>query len=133
MDESGPLALPSIDRVERLLAVLCGGIGTIFLILYLWIVFARLGYPFELEWMEGGTVLQVQRILDGLPLYSVPTTEFVPYIYTPFYYYVGAAVAVVVGNGFTAPRLVSFLASLAVLAFVFLLTRRRTDSAFAGY
>ncbi|MCB9742481.1 MAG: hypothetical protein H6741_32585 [Alphaproteobacteria bacterium] len=46
---------------------------------------ARVGYPFDLEWMEGGMLVHVWRIREGLGLYVDPSAEFVPYIYPPLY------------------------------------------------
>ncbi len=99
-----------------------------FLLVYLIIAVARLAYPFELEWMEGGSVLQVQRILQGQSLYVAPSLNFIPFIYTPLYFYVSALVAQVTGDGFFPLRLVSFLSSLGCFAFIFMMVRRRTAS-----
>jgi hypothetical protein len=118
---------------ERALWALLGALGGVYLLVYLWIVYSRLRYPFELEWMEGGTVHHLQRILDGLPLYARPSLDFIAYGYTPLYCYLSAGLATWIGNGFTAPRLVSFAASLACFAFIYLLTRRRSDSRFFSY
>ena len=60
---------------------------------YLVIALTRLSYPFELEWMEGGSVVHVQRILDGQALYVTPSLTFVPFIYSPFYFYVSSLFA----------------------------------------
>ena len=60
----------------------------------------RARYPFELEWMEGGVLDHVRVVLSGQPLYRAPSVEFTPFIYTPFYYAVCAALARVFGVGF---------------------------------
>jgi len=39
---------------------------------YLTVALLRVGYPFELEWMEGTIADHVRRILDGQPLYVPP-------------------------------------------------------------
>lgn len=100
--------------------------------LYVLLAVARLRYPYELEWMEGGSVDHVRRILGGESLYVRPSVEFVPYIYTPLYFYAAAVVAKVVGVGFVALRLVSFAASVGVFLLIFLLVRRETDSNLVG-
>jgi hypothetical protein len=43
----------------------------------------RLGTPIELEWMEGGSLQMMYRVLSGKPLYAPTSIEFVPYTYTP--------------------------------------------------
>lgn len=104
-------------------------VALVYPVLFLCLAFRRLTHPFELEWMEGGTVDHVRRILDGKPLYVHPTLEFVPFIYTPLYYYVCALFAKVLGIGFFPLRLVSFLSSLGCMALIFMLVRRETKSA----
>jgi hypothetical protein len=71
----------------------------------------RLPHPYELEWMEGGVLGHVQRILEGKPLYPEPSPEFVSFIYTPLFYYVSALFTGVLGYGLFPVRLVSFLAT----------------------
>ena len=107
-------------------------VGLAFLAVYLVVVWLRLRYPFELEWMEGGSVDHVRRILSGKPLYVVPTLDFVPFIYTPLYYYLGAAVTKLLGVGFFPLRLVSVAASLACFALLYAMVRRETGSRWAG-
>ena len=45
----------------------------------------RLSYPFDLEWMEGGMLVHALRLQQGLPLYTEPSAEWIPYIYPPLY------------------------------------------------
>jgi hypothetical protein len=56
-----------------------------FLITYVALAIRGLPYPYELEWMEGGMVDHVIRVLEGGSLYVAPTVDFVPFLYTPFY------------------------------------------------
>lgn len=68
-------------------------VGVLVLLVLAQLVFAisiRLPYPFALEWMEGGMLEHVRRLSLGLPLFTPPSVEFVPYIYAPLYYYLGA-------------------------------------------
>jgi len=94
----------------------------------------RVPYKYELEWMEGGVVCHVERVLEGKSIYCEPSAEFVPFIYTPFYYYVSAAVARVVGLGFFPLRLVSLIASLGCASLIMLIVVRRAHApAFFGF
>jgi hypothetical protein len=71
-------------------------------------------------------------VRDGAPLYAPPTLGFVPYLYTPLYYVVGALATLVFGLGLPALRVVSLLSSLALFAGVGALVRadaRRTPTA----
>jgi 4-amino-4-deoxy-L-arabinose transferase-like glycosyltransferase len=114
------------------LEVLVGGIAWAFVITYAAVAIARLTYPFDLDWMEGGSVDHVRRILTGQPIYVAPTLAFVPYPYPPLYYYTSAAVASVTGIGFFPLRLVSLVSSLASFALVYLLVERETKSRYAA-
>src|SRR6478735_8320342 len=82
------------------------------------VALARINYPYDLEWMEGGTLEHVARVLGGQPLYVAPSLEFTPYIYAPLYYYVTAPFAYLFGLRLLPLRLVSFAASLGVLALI---------------
>lgn len=99
---------------------------------YLTVALLRVGYPFELEWMEGTIADHVRRILDGQPLYVPPSLEFVPFIYAPLYFYASAGLAKVIGFSLLPLRLVSFIASLACLALSYAFVRRETGSRFYG-
>ncbi len=95
---------------------------------YLVVALARIAYPYDLEWMEGGMLEHVARVLRGQPLYVPPTLEFTPYIYAPLYYYVAALFAKLFGLRLPALRLVSLLASIGVLGLIAALTHSRTRS-----
>jgi len=93
----------------------------------------RIRYPFELEWIEGALVDHVRWLLTGHKLYVPPSLDFVPYFYTPLYFYLGAALSTMTGVGFVPLRLISFLSSLGCFAIIFLFVKRETASAFAGF
>jgi hypothetical protein len=98
-------------------------------LLYFAVALLRMRYPFELEWLEGGSLVQVERVLAGQPIFVRPSPAYVAFTYTPLYYYAAAAASAVTGPGFAALRLVSFLASLGSLAIIFSLVRRETGRA----
>jgi len=107
--------------------------GILYIAAYLGVVFYRISYPFELEWMEGCAIEYVRRILSGRLLYVRPSIDFVPFIYTPLYYYVSAAFAKVIGVGFTPLRLVSVISSLGCMYLVYLFVKRETSSGYSGF
>ena len=105
---------------------------TFFLALFVTIAALRMGYPYELEWMEGGMLTHVDRVLAGEPLYVAPSLDFVPFIYTPLYFWVAAGAAALLGDGFFPLRLVSFLSTLGCFGLLFRFAWRETDSREAG-
>jgi 4-amino-4-deoxy-L-arabinose transferase-like glycosyltransferase len=95
---------------------------------YLAVGFVHLRYPFELEWIEGGMVDAVQRLVDGRPLYVAPSLDYVPFIYAPLWFHVTAALSRVFGVGFFAARFVSFLSSIGVIALVARFVHKETGA-----
>lgn len=93
---------------------------------YAWIVWNRIRYPFDLEWMEGGMVDHVRFLLRHGNIYVPPSLEFVPFVYNPFYYVVAAAVSLITGEGYVALRLVSIAGSLACAGLIALIVARET-------
>ena len=54
--------------------------------MFLYLASQRIGFQYEIEWMEGGIYERVARVLEGKPLYVSPSLEFSPFVYTPLYY-----------------------------------------------
>lgn len=84
---------------------------------------ARLPYPFDLEWMEGGILAHAWRLKEGLPLYVVEA-DWAPFIYPPGYPALLAALDPVAPISFSVAREVSIGASLAAAAAVGFRVRR---------
>lgn len=84
-----------------------------------------LGYPYPLDYGEGPLLAQVKLILGGMPfwrLYADPSAF--PYQvvnYPPAYHLAAAVVALPLGDALLAGRVVSFLATLGVVAALWLL------------
>ena len=100
---------------------------------YLFVAARRLGHPYELEWMEGGSLEWIRGWADGgAPLYGPPSLERTPWAYPPLYPALSAAVAQLTGWGFLPLRLVSLLASLVAFGLLVALGRRLTGGWVAG-
>lgn len=105
--------LPAVaPRWLKELHRLCGALAVLAIAAYLVVALLRLRNVGELEWMEGGMVREVQRVLGGSNLYGPPTLEATPYIYTPLFTWIGAAVSWVVGVGLEPLRAISIVSSL---------------------
>jgi len=92
----------------------------------------RAGYAFQLEWMEGGLLAEVRRVLAGQALFVTPGLEYAPLPYPPLFFWLAALVAEVVGEGFLALRLVSIGATCVTCALLARIARRETGSGAAG-
>ena len=112
---------------EALWRVLAIGVALAFLGIYLVSAGFRIGYPFELEWMEGGMVDHVARLVAAQPIYTPPTLTFVPYACTPLYFLLSAAVTKILGLGFLSLRTVSAAASIGLFVLIGLIVRRHTN------
>src|SRR5688572_6112612 len=74
----------------------------------------RVGFPLELEWMEGGIVHQAHRLQQGQAIYPPPSADFVPFLYTPLYPMVLAVLGFVFPLGLPLGRIVSIVAWVAI-------------------
>lgn len=95
---------------------------------FIYVALSRIGYPFALEWLEGGSYAQVHRLLTGQPLYEQPSMEYVAMLYPPLYYYAAAVISRAVGFGFLPLRLLSFASSLGAMVVIFLIVRPQGGS-----
>ncbi|MFY0537768.1 hypothetical protein [Nannocystis pusilla] len=88
------------------------------------VVFAcRIGFPLELEWMEGGSLHTALRLQQGQSIYPEPSAEFVPFLYTPLYPAVLAVLGWVLPLGYVLGRAVSVAAIGALAAGLWRLVR----------
>lgn len=121
---NSPATRPHAPRHDgsRVAAVLAA-LSLAYAAMVAWVWFARLGYPYELEWLEGVALEHVQRLRAGLPLYTEPSLAWVPLNYTPLYFWICAGFSGLFGEGFLAMRLVSALATVAAGAAMWGLVR----------
>jgi Dolichyl-phosphate-mannose-protein mannosyltransferase len=122
----------SVDRTTAVLRVATLFSATGYLVLFIALVWMRVGYPFELEWLEGAMVDHVRTILAGRPLYAKPSLSFIPLTYTPAYFYLAAALTKILGVGFLPLRLISIAASLGLLIVIGRLAAREAQDVRAG-
>ncbi len=92
------------------------------------LAFLRIPYPYELSWFEADALNQVMRILAGKNIYVAPSTEYIPMIYAPFYYYVSALVAKILGPELYSLRIVSFLSTLGTMYIIFRFIHNETKN-----
>lgn len=100
--------------------------------LFAWAVAQRLPYPFELEWMEGAMVDHASRIADGLPLYTAPGPEHVPFLYAPLLFWLGGLAMKVGVPGLLALRLIALGGTVGSALLIGHWVRRETGRSVAG-
>jgi hypothetical protein len=102
--------------------------GIVQLIFLLSAVTQRWLYPYDLEWMEGGMLSHAARIAGGHGIYVEPSVEFIPYLYTPLYPGLLAALSPVFGVSYGVARGVSILSLCGTIALVVIAIIRFTDA-----
>lgn len=122
----------AVPLLARLLRFVVAGAVTAPIVGYAWVAAHRLGYPYELDWMEGGSVALAARAAAGHSLYVAPSLAYVGWTYPPLYYWVAAAISKVAGVGFFALRLLSLTASVAAMATLGAIVWRETRDRVAG-
>lgn len=109
MPASPPSLTPEPSRLLWWAALACSVAAVAW---FLWAVSQRLPYPHELEWMEGALGDHAWRVANGLPLYSAPTAEHLPFLYAPLLFWLGAALIGCGIDEITALRLVATACSI---------------------
>lgn len=112
---------------------LLSAFSCLYILLYFFVAFQTITYPFPLEWKEVSALNMIDRILTHQPLYVSPSIEYVPYQYPPVYYYLSSFWAKILGNEFFAPRLVSFLATLGTSFLIYLFIRKESGGKLAAF
>lgn len=116
-----PARFASLNKALLFSLALC---GSFFGLAFLAVATATLSFPFPLEWMEGQTLEAIERLLEGNPLYSPPSLDYVPFIYPPLYYYLNALLANAFGLDFFIPRFLSLLSTLGTCGVIALWLRK---------
>jgi hypothetical protein len=120
------------SKIILILNIILICIAGVYVLSFLFVALSRMSYPFDLEWTEGGALIQTQRLLSDQPLYVRPSVDYVPYVYPPLYFYLAAGVSSIVGFSFFALRLVSFTATLGCYLVIFFFVKKETSSSLAG-
>ncbi len=98
-----------------------------------WVMAARDSYPFNLEWLESNSLVEVHRLLTGQSLYVAPSSSYIPDEYPPVYFVVSAGlVAVSHLPALFCLRLVSATSTAVSLGLLFVLVARETGEWKAG-
>ncbi|MER6176530.1 glycosyltransferase family 39 protein [Streptosporangium sp. NPDC001681] len=116
----------------RVPILLSAAAGLVAIAVYLGAAVSRVGHPYALEWLEGNSLVEMDRLLGGRPLYAAPTVDYVPDAYPPLYFAASAGLARVLGVSYLPLRLVSLLAALGCFVLLARLVQRETGDLAAG-
>lgn len=130
MNQTSSTKLRLVNSLGKLLAGALVLMAFSYLVIVGFVILSRIAYPYELDGIEGEGLVQVQRILAGMPLYARPTVEYVALIYPPLYYYAAALVSKLTVISFPAMRSVSLFSSMVCVALLFFMVRDGTKKTF---
>ncbi len=99
-----------MNRINRALV----GTSVAVIAAVLLVMVLRVGFPLELEWMEGGVLHQAHRFAHGQPLYPPPSRDLVPFLYTPGFAVLLGSLGKVFGLSYTLGRLISIISCIAI-------------------
>ncbi|MCU0552197.1 MAG: hypothetical protein MUC48_22930 [Leptolyngbya sp. Prado105] len=124
---ASPIYLYS-QKAAKSIRIILGGyaIAQILFIVFLW--FNHIDFPLNLEAMELLRVQHLQRLMQGLPIYPEPSSDFVALAYNPLSYLFTMSFAIVFGANLFTIRLVAMLGAAGSGIVVFLAVRRQTQS-----
>jgi len=119
--------------LERVLgAILAFFVASNFLSLL--VIFAsHLRFPFPLDWVEGGGVDHCIHVLQGKQIYAEPNATYVAFLYGPLFYYLGALLMRLLGEGFLALRIISIASFLGSSVLVYRIISNETRSSLASW
>ena len=110
-------------KVVKIAIIALSGLG---ISIFLAIAIPKILYSYEMHWMEGSILDQIQRLLDNKPLYSKPSIYYVPWLYPPLYYYVAAKFASLFGLSYFIARLPSVISTLALCFILWKIVKKET-------
>jgi hypothetical protein len=109
-----------------------GGLAIVSLLFYVFLWSNHLGFPLNLDLMEGTILQHFQRAVAFQPIYPEPTPEYVPLAYNVFYYIFSIPLAWLLGANLTTLRLVSILGIIGSGAILYLVVQQYTKSFWWG-
>lgn len=121
MDSKLDTSSPWMDRAA-------GSVFAFILLYWVYTVVLRLDYPYDLEWMEGGMLIHALRLSEGLGIYVVPSSDFIPYIYPPLYPTIIAALSEIWTLDYWMGRGISILGTVLATSALIVGVRRETRS-----
>ncbi|MEZ4771337.1 MAG: hypothetical protein R2844_23325 [Caldilineales bacterium] len=84
----------------------------------------RVAYPYDIDFVEDGMLMQAWRVAKGLPVYVEPSGAFAPHVYMPLYTWLGGLLLAVTGPSLAPLRLVSLAATLVTAGLIVWIGRR---------
>ena len=65
----------------RVAWTVCVAVAALHVLAFLAVALSRVAYPYDLEWMEGGQLVQSYEILAGHFPYQAPSADYIAFLY----------------------------------------------------
>ena len=95
---------------------------------YLVVALQRVAYPYDIDFVEDGMLMQALRVAAGQPIFIAPNAEFAPHVYMPLTTWLGGLAFRLTGPSFLPLRLLSLAATLATGGLIVAIARRESRS-----
>jgi 4-amino-4-deoxy-L-arabinose transferase-like glycosyltransferase len=86
----------------------------------------RVFYPYDLDIVEDGLLMEALRVADDQPIFVPPNADFIPDTYMPLYFWLGGVLFKVTGPSFAPLRLLSLAATVLTGGLIFWIARRES-------
>lgn len=116
--------LASATAIRWLLPVLALALAAVFVVT----AALRVAYPYDIDFVEDGMLMQAWRVANGQPIYVAPSGAFAPHVYMPLYTWLGGLLLAITGPSFAPLRLLSLAATLATAGLIAWIGRRESDT-----
>lgn len=93
---------------------------------YLVVALQRVVYPYDIDFVEDGMLMQALRVAAGQPVFIAPNAEFAPHVYMPLTTWLGGLAFWLTGPSFLPLRLLSLAATLATAGLIVAIARRES-------
>ncbi len=97
-----------------------------FIGMYLLAALPRVFYPYDLDFIEDGMLMQSLRVANGLPIFVPPSVEFVPHLYMPLYSWLGGGLIKIFGVSYAPLRWLSLASTIASALLIYYIARRES-------
>lgn len=95
--------------------------------MYFVIAASRVVFPYDIDFVEDGLLMQALRIARGQAVFLAPNADFVPHVYMPLYTSIGGLMFKFVAPGFVPLRLLSLCATVVSTWMIYLITQRESN------